>query len=284
MDGSAASGRTTNSQAACSESHDKLALSRMGVVKAAIKLIPVVGPLAQWSHSMVFGAWKCDPSRWIALTVRYPQAQIVQIGSNDGRTGDPIYRLLHKNVEWRGLFVEPVPYLFKRLLENYSDRQRFQFANVAINDGKPGIFYFVDQLAREHFPNLPAWFDQLGSFDRSHITRHLEGQLDLFIVEQPVEGTTLDNLLSDQNIERIDILHVDTEGHDWNILSQLDLERFSPEVILYENKHLSADDGRSAIEFLSERYDIFEQGADRMAIRRDRSKPLRWLLASLRVR
>jgi hypothetical protein len=42
----------------------------------------------------------------------------------------------------------------------------------------------------------------------------------------------------------IDLLHIDTEGHDAVILDQVDFDRILPDVVLYESKHLSAEDRR----------------------------------------
>lgn len=36
---------------------------------------------------------------------------VVQIGSNDGMTADPLYCILHEHPSWKALLVEPVPYL-----------------------------------------------------------------------------------------------------------------------------------------------------------------------------
>lgn len=38
---------------------------------------------------------------------------IIQIGSNDGKSGDPLYSFIMKNKKSKAIFVEPVPYCFK---------------------------------------------------------------------------------------------------------------------------------------------------------------------------
>ena len=55
------------------------------------------------------------PTYWFQKVLGDKKVQIVQIGSNDGRAGDPLYHLLHKKTTWRGLFVESVSYIFERL-------------------------------------------------------------------------------------------------------------------------------------------------------------------------
>ena len=45
----------------------------------------------------------------------------VQIGAYDGISNDPVYPHL-KNKRWKGILIEPVPYIFNRLLESYKER------------------------------------------------------------------------------------------------------------------------------------------------------------------
>lgn len=191
---------------------------------------------------------------------------MVQIGSNDGKTGDPLYPLLQKHQNWKALFVEPVPYSFEKLKNNYPDTNRFQFENVAINEGKSMVFYWVDSKAKESLPDLPYWFDQLGSFDKTHITKHFDGALTPFIKSTLLEGINLKTLFQRNHISNISVLHIDTEGYDWKILSQLDLERFEPRFILFEQNHLSKKEREEAISFLNEKYYIMILGIDMLAV------------------
>ena len=76
------------------------------------------------------------PKKKVTLLYRtfakvYPAATLVQIGANDGIVDDPLREFLLRGL-WRGVLVEPVPYLFERLRRNYSSRPDLAFANVAI--------------------------------------------------------------------------------------------------------------------------------------------------------
>jgi FkbM family methyltransferase len=191
---------------------------------------------------------------------------LVQIGSNDGKTGDPLYPLLQKHQNWKALFVEPVPYSFKKLKENYPDSNRFRFENVAINEGTSMVFYWVDSKAKETLPDLPYWFDQLGSFDKTHITKHFDGALAPFVKSTLLEGLNLKTLFQRNNISNISVLHIDTEGYDWKILSQLDLNQFEPRFILFEQNHLSKEEREEAISFLDKKYHVLILGIDMLAV------------------
>jgi FkbM family methyltransferase len=228
-------------------------------------------PLAKWFKAKITAGWKLQPSHWIAFLIKENDAQIVQIGSNNGKSGDPIYRLIQQRKGWKGLFVEPVPYLFHQLKANYGNNPRFKFENSVINQGESVSFYWVNPKAKECMPNLPSWYDQLGSFNKSHITSLISG-IEPFIEETSLNGISINSLLSKHDITSIDLLHIDTEGYDYKILSQLDLQKFRPRIILYERKHLSSEEATSAIKFLKPFYQLYNLGGDTIAVQEDAGK------------
>ena len=48
------------------------------------------------------------------------------------------------------------------------------------------------------------------------------------IVCEPVRTLTFDSLCARHGIDAIDLLAIDTEGHDWTILSGIDFARWRP--------------------------------------------------------
>jgi FkbM family methyltransferase len=98
------------------------------------------------------------------------KVRFVQIGFNDGKTGDPFpYASIMKN--WHGVLVEPVSFLHNRLKKNYLEhRQDLVFERVAISSKSGSLrFYYVSETALQDLPGLPAWALQIGSFDRQHV-------------------------------------------------------------------------------------------------------------------
>lgn len=207
---------------------------------------------------------------WSALE-RAEDVSFVQVGSNDGVQGDPLHPLIRTHPRWRGLFIEPVPYLFERLRRNYvrlpAARSRFSFENVAIAaEAGRRPFYYVSERARARGDDLPAWCEQLGSFKREHIVSHLEGRLVPHIVEQDVECATLGDVLARNRVERLDLLHIDTEGSDYEVLLQLDWRRWRPRVIVFEVIHLTEQERAEAVALLrSESYRLSLLGYDLLA-------------------
>lgn len=240
----------------------------MKKIKRIIKQIPVLGKLGV-GFSRLFRPKPKEISFWLEKYLPDGDAMIVQIGSNDGKTGDPIFHLLEKRENWKAIFVEPVPYLFERLKQNYNSDPRFIFENVAINNGSEQIFYSVKPEAKNELPDLPSWFDQLGSFEKENISKHLDGKLEPFIKETVLKGMTLPGLILKNSVDSIDLLHIDTEGYDWKVLSQLELNEVKPSVILYEHRHLGQDEKEESIEFLSNDYYMFKFAGDILAIGKD---------------
>jgi FkbM family methyltransferase len=207
-----------------------------------------------------------------------PRLFFVQIGSNDGVQGDPIHNLIVNHAEWSGIFVEPVPFVFERLKRNYGDATRFVFENVAISDQtEQKDFFYVAEEARKLFQGaLPYWYDQLGSFDREHILKHLDGKLAPFIVKEQVQCLPLQTVLERNQVTTIDLLHVDAEGSDFRVLSQFNFNLYAPRIVTYEHAHLS-DRERAEAEALLRRHDyrVTRYGGNTLAIRnRPKQSPL----------
>jgi FkbM family methyltransferase len=197
-----------------------------------------------------------------------PEPVFVKVGANDGISGDPCSDILLANTKWKGLLIEPVPYCFDRLRATFHDAQRFSLEQVAIGatDGE-ATFYYVDQKALKCIPNLPSWFDQLGSFDKSHIVKHLNGVLAPFIIECNVEVRALGDVLKKNGIRDVHLLHVDTEGHDYEVLKTLDLANQAPVAIFVEHKHLP-DTQKTEMLYLLRKYgySVHECGGDYFAV------------------
>lgn len=207
-----------------------------------------------------------DLSYWIEILLNKQEEEIIiQIGSNDGKTGDPIYDLINANIKWKGYFIEPVPYLFRELKNNYSENERFKFFNVAINDGTIQDFFYVDEKAKDNLKSLPRYWNQLGSFNRTHILKHLDGILEPYIITVKIKGITLHNFLRANYIQNIGLLHIDAEGHDWEILKQLNLNEVIPKIILIEHKHLEYLEKKALLEKLKD-YLIYKFGQDILCI------------------
>ena len=215
------------------------------------------------------------PSPSIASTLaelfdRKP-AVVIQVGSNDGLQGDPIAALIRTNPDWQVLFIEPLPHLFQRLLANYPHTPNYRFENVAISEKKETrpLYYVSDEIKKTR-DDVPFWYDQLGSFEKAHILKHRK-EFEPFIVCEEVSCEPLRDILARNGIRKIDLLHIDTEGYDYEVLKQVELKISPPRVILYEHKHLSRKDQAAARRLLSRAgYRVrSDDGGDTLAMMRE---------------
>jgi FkbM family methyltransferase len=179
----------------------------------------------------------------------YPRAFFVQIGSNDGIKLDPLRRHILAR-EWRGILIEPVPDLFAQLRRNYeSCADRLRFENLAIAD-RDGVlpFYHLAVVADPKAEGLPAWYDALGSFRRDVIAAHAPviPDIERRIVKRDVEAVTFDTLCRRNSVATVDLIHMDTEGYDYQLLKAIDFSRHRPRIVIYEHIHLKQGDKEAA--------------------------------------
>lgn len=198
-------------------------------------------------------------------------ACFVQVGSNDAEHGDPL-RSYVERLAWRGVLVEPVPYVFTRLQARYASNPRIQLVNAAVatEDGRQPFYY----VAESEDPGLPEWYDQIGSFDLDQVLHpyHLQHIPDLAdrVVQEDVRCCTFETLWRQHPLPRLDVIHVDAEGYDDKILAQIDLARLRPTIVMYEHKHLSEPQQNEVLTRLrAHGYRTLDLGSDVLAVRRD---------------
>lgn len=205
-----------------------------------------------------------------AYAASHAGVTFVQIGSCDGQAGDPLREHAFQG-HWRGLVVEPVPANFARLQQTYRSLPSVLCRNVALSTANESrTFYCIDA---PESANVPSWAVQIGSFDRDHLVKHaalFEG-LDRYISSIEVECMDLSTLLQTSGLDHIDILHTDVEGFDLQVLKQIDFTRWKPELILFEDFHMSNAERQEALNLLSgQDYAFVEGGMNVLAIRRSR--------------
>lgn len=183
-----------------------------------------------------------------AFAHAFPHAYFVQVGANDGERDDPLHALVREH-DWRGIMVEPVPHVFARLKANSAGlegRVALENAAIAATAGEAD-FHHLREAAPSERAALPDWYDEIGSFDRGVLLRHADEIPDVAerIVTTTVRTLTLEQLLRRHGAPGVDLLLLDTEGHDWQILRTLDLDGIRPRLLVYEHYHLSPEDRRA---------------------------------------
>lgn len=178
-----------------------------------------------------------------------PDAAFLQIGANDGRTGDPLFALLaREDLRWHGLLVEPVLHLFSQLAELHQSNPRLRLEQAAI--GESDGLTTIHRLVTEEGDSL--WLQQIPSLDSDRVREGAGalGGTGKRIVSEEVPALTVATLLARHHLDRLDLLVIDTEGWDWRILRQFDLRGLRVRLVLFEHQHLPAGDRSEAHLFL----------------------------------
>lgn len=197
----------------------------------------------------------------------------IQVGANDGMVNDPVRDFITRE-GWRGILVEPLPNVFELLKKNYKSRyhQNLTFLNMAVSSDTKDDFKiwtfdekFLEKLSFGKRLNLL----RKASFNRQHLLKFVSSEDAKHIIEVSVPCISLNKLYQEYFTKKYNKLHVlimDTEGHERNILSNVDFNLINPEVIILETA-LYGPEERSWIESLliKNNYKIVSSGEDTIA-------------------
>ena len=141
-----------------------------------------------------------------------------------------------KTYGFRGLYVEPIPYLFERLKTNF-DEEGNLFENAAISTENGTIkMMIIEQSAIDNGLVHPCFYGMSAVYPPKN---GLGSEGDRETVEKwgrmiEVPCITFETLLYKHNVSRFDVVKIDAEGHDWEIFDQIDIEKFRPKLIRLE--------------------------------------------------
>lgn len=134
----------------------------------------------------------------------------VQIGASDGVFGDPIHTYIERD-RWTGLLVEPIPAVFELLRFNYRRNKRLKFENCAVGREEGTADFYTT-------PKEKFW-NHYGSSQRSSLI------LQPGYEKIQVQLLSFETLVKKYGLDKIQLIHTDTEGYDFEILKQIDFNR-----------------------------------------------------------
>ena len=216
------------------------------------------------------------------------QVFCIQVGANDGKTTDPVFRFFDQ-FGWNGLLVEPQEDVYEQQLKKtYAHRPELILENVAIGpSGKSLPFYRLNCSDAN-------WATGLATFNKEVLLAHVsngyieqKAQEDGILLGKELIETTMiptvsfNDLIERHSIDRVDVLCIDAEGADFEVLEQFDFEQYKPDLVLYESKHLLDSDYVSSKALLSNAgYRLFWDAGDTLAVR---SSVLTYPITKLRI-
>ena len=205
---------------------------------------------------------------------------VVQIGANDGINHDPIHKFIKRD-KWNGVLLEPQKYVFEKFLKKlYRKHNNLALLNAAMGneDGQESIYKIGFSESR--------WATGLTTFNKStlekayssgHVARkckkegiEIPADKSKHIVEEKVQVICTDSILKNYNLERIDLLMIDTEGFDFEIIKLFKIEKNNPGLIIFEHSHLSESDYTECMNLLeSNKYVVKKDEANTVALKAD---------------
>lgn len=190
---------------------------------------------------------------------------VLEIGAMDGKSFDPMHEYISR-YDWSAVLVEPVAEQFAKLQANFAGNPQIRCVNTAIAEkiGSIAMHRITDAVAAEN--KLPAWAGGAASLypDRNALAFEKVRE---FVILEEVPCTTLPELIRQQNIQKIDILQIDAEGHDYHILRQLDFSKFHPAIIHLEIVNLPKAEQTACKRLLDEqRYLHIKAGYNLLAV------------------
>ena len=161
---------------------------------------------------------------------------LVVIGAH---SGIHIKDLISEYANQKVLLVEPVPYNYQILENDYKNNENiFISRNAIFDEAKKDNFYHVKKDSIKKLGK--HWASQIGSFDKNHILNHKNKRFDIKdddIQITEVEFITFQDLVKKYSINSINKLQIDVEGAEYKIMNSIDYNKIKIENIFFESKH-----------------------------------------------
>ena len=161
---------------------------------------------------------------------------LVVIGAH---SGIHIKDLISEYANQKVLLVEPVPYNYQILENDYKNNENiFISRNAIFDEAKKDNFYHVKKDSIKKLGK--HWASQIGSFDKNHILNHKNKRFDIKdddIQITEVEFITFQDLVEKYSINSINKLQIDVEGAEYKIMNSIDYNKIQIKNIFFESKH-----------------------------------------------
>lgn len=155
---------------------------------------------------------------------QYPARQrfFLDIGAFDG-IGHSNTRILYEQ-GWRGVCIEPVLKNYRKLEELYK------------NTGVIAVRAAATDYHGEMTLNVATipWAEDWGSDVSSPSDDAISRWPDYVWEKETVPATTVNRILEQNRVERIDFVSLDVEGQEQAVLSEFDLHKYQPQLLVVE--------------------------------------------------
>jgi len=141
------------------------------------------------------------------------EGYFVEVGANDPKNLSQTWFL--ERMGWQGVLVEPLPERCEALRRDRLKSKVFEMAVSAPEKTGEADFFVKDVF--------------------SSLERHIKDNVMVYEKVLRVKVTTLDAVLDEAKIPRIDFLSVDTEGTEIDVFRGFDIRKHRPALVLVED-------------------------------------------------
>jgi FkbM family methyltransferase len=124
---------------------------------------------------------------------------------------------------WDGVAFEPLPHMTKL----WAEHRKAKLFPFALSDHEGDVVFTVvkDETGWE---DMLSFVKETGEIESGFVTEEIQVQTKIF-----------KNIMADENINHIDYLSLDVEGHELNVLKGIDFSKVKIDVLTIENNPAS---------------------------------------------
>ena len=185
----------------------------------------------------------------------------IEIGSCDFDTNIPLI----ETGNWKGIMIEPSPHYFEslsKIVETIKHKENLTLDNHVISDYEGDIKFLTSVT------NKALWVRGLSSVSEDNHKGErlfdLKDNKQFIDKELKLKCTTLDKIIDKYEIDKIDYLKMDVEGHELNIIDSYSWS-IMPDIIKLEHTHIDDISVRRMLE--QKGYIVYTEHRDIYAIR-----------------
>lgn len=234
---------------------------------------------------MEFSVFRTDKSLFdtvLRATLNNEGGVVIQVGTNDGVSNDPIRKYL---LDFYGqvFLIEPQPDAFDVLHKNWAPLpSNVNLINCALTEMDRNVYMY--RIAPEKITEYRKLYKHnanasgITSLKRSHVENFLrkiggsdipQNEIPNWISTLEVNGISVLSFIKRYKIEKVALLQIDAEGYDFFILNQFLNAGIAPKVINFEIKNLSRIEQDEAFQKLDQfGYSTFRNAGDMLAFQK----------------
>lgn len=151
---------------------------------------------------------------------------VLDIGANDGKTLSNSLACIERG--WSATLVEPSKKAFQKMFLLHKDNLKVEMFNVAIGDTCADVIFHE---SGEHAKHI---YGENHSLLSSLVKSESEKWKGETFTETVVDCLDFESLYDKTGNTNFELITIDAEGYDYNILSQIDLNRVGCQMLIIE--------------------------------------------------